>query len=102
MDSITLFLGNAWVQLGMWVVAGLIVAVFPIRILEDSKTSVLIALGVSLYGLRIGYKLLPFYKMNEFTELARYAIGLVALVILFVGLKRLVTYVRNQTVEAAA
>lgn len=102
MEAMTEFLGNAWVQLAMWVAAGLIVAVFPIRLLEESKTSVLIATGVALYGLRIGYKLLPFYKANEFTEMARYAIGLVAIIILFVGLKRLVTYVRNESQEVAA
>lgn len=102
MESLTVFLGNAWVQLAMWVAAGMIVAVFPIRILEDSRASVLIATGVSLYGLRIGYKLLPFYKMNEYTELARYAIGLVALVILFFGLKRLATHVRSEGREATA
>ena len=102
MEAVTLFLGNAWMQLAMWVTAGLVVAVFPIRILEDSKTSILIASGIGLYGVRIGYKLLPFYKMNEYTELLRYAIGLVALVILFVGLKRLVTYVRNDLQEQGA
>jgi len=101
-EAISLFLGSAWVQLAMWIAAGLIVAVFPIRILEESKTSVLIATGVSLYGMRIGYKLMPFYKANEYTEMARYAIGLVGIVILFVGLKRLVTYVRTQSMEAAA
>lgn len=77
------FLGSAWLQLVLWIFAAGM-AFFFVRFMEGANFAwYLIAMGILLYGLRIGYKLFPFYEQ---TQVLRYVIGIFGLIFLFYGL----------------
>ena len=76
-------LTSSWLQAGLWVIAACIVLYFE-RFMKGSTAAwTLISLGVLIYGIRIGYKLFPYYEQ---TEIARYFIGIIGLVFLFSGI----------------
>ena len=82
------FFGNAWTQLFMWSAAAAVIVYFSSLMKGAEKIWTLISWGVLLIGIRIGYKLLPFYKASEFFESLRYIIGIVGIVCLFIGIMR--------------
>ena len=81
-------LGNGWTQLFMWTAAGVMIIYFSSLMKGAEKIWRLISWGILLIGIRIGYKLLPFYKATEFIEAIRYIIGIVGIVFLFMGIIR--------------
>ena len=77
---------SAWTHMICWLLSA-VVAFFLKKRMEGSGMAWnLIASGIFLYGIRVGYKLLPFYKASTATETMRYVIGIVALLILFIGI----------------
>ena len=84
-------LSNAWVQLAMWSFAAGIVFYFNRFIKGAHGAWGIIAVGLLLIGIRIGYKLLPFYQANQVMEATRYVIGIIGIVCLFLGLTKYCT-----------
>ena len=77
------FFGNPWVQMILWVFAASITFYFD-RFMKGANIAwTFIAFGILLIGIRIGYKLLPFYGQ---TQVIRYGIGIVGIICLFIGL----------------
>ena len=77
------FFGDSWTQLILWVFAAGMAFYFD-RIMKGGSIGwTFIAVGVLLIGIRIGYKLLPFYEQ---TQVIRYALGIIGVVFLFIGL----------------
>jgi hypothetical protein len=77
------FFGNSWVQMILWVFAASMTFYFD-RFMKGANIAwTFIAFGILMIGIRIGYKLLPFYGQ---TQLIRYGIGIVGVICLFIGL----------------
>lgn len=92
-------LGSPWIQLFMWFNAGLAIILFSNDMRGGKAIWILISIGIFLIGIRIGYKLLPFYKYNEFTEAVRYFIGILGVVILFMGFSKYTEMLRHHEVN---
>ena len=79
------FFGNSWVQMILWVFAASMTFYFD-RFMKGANIAwTFIAFGILMIGIRIGYKLLPFYGQ---TQVVRYGIGIVGIICLFIGLLR--------------
>ena len=77
------FFGNSWVQMILWVFAASMTFYFD-RFMKGANIAwTFIAFGILMIGIRIGYKLLPFYGQ---TQVIRYGIGIVGIICLFIGL----------------
>ncbi len=77
------FFGNPWVQMILWVFAASMTFYFD-RFMKGANIAwTFIAFGILMIGIRIGYKLLPFYGQ---TQVIRYGIGIVGIICLFIGL----------------
>lgn len=77
------FFGNPWVQMILWVFAASMTFYFD-RFMKGANIAwTFIAFGILMIGIRIGYKLLPFYGE---TQVIRYGIGIVGVICLFIGL----------------
>ena len=77
------FFGNPWVQMILWVFAASMTFYFD-RFMKGANIAwTFIAFGILMIGIRIGYKLLPFYGE---TQVIRYGIGIVGIICLFIGL----------------
>ena len=77
------FFGNPWVQMILWVFAASMTFYFD-RFMKGANIAwTFIAFGILMIGIRIGYKLLPFYGQ---TQVIRYGIGIVGVICLFIGL----------------
>lgn len=77
------FFANPWVQMILWVFAAAMTFYFD-RFMKGANIAwTFIAFGILLIGIRIGYKLLPFYGQ---TQVIRYGIGIVGIICLFIGL----------------
>jgi hypothetical protein len=77
------FFGNSWVQMILWVFAASMTFYFD-RFMKGANIAwTFIAFGILMIGIRIGYKLLPFYGQ---TQVVRYGIGIVGIICLFIGL----------------
>jgi len=81
-------LGGAWAQLIMWTLAAGMVFYLSRLMAGTGAAWSFISAGIFLIGVRIGYKLLPFYKMNEYTQASRYVIGIIGVTLLFIGLRK--------------
>ena len=82
------FVGSPWLQSLMWVSAAVFM-VYLARLMGGvNLVWGLVATGVLLIGIRVGYKLMPFYKLGPSFEMARYVIGIIGVVILFIGIMR--------------
>lgn len=77
------FFANPWTQMILWGFAAGMTFYFD-RFMKGANIAwTFIAFGILLIGIRIGYKLLPFYDQ---TQVIRYGIGIVGIICLFVGL----------------
>ena len=77
------FFANPWVQMILWVFAASMTFYFD-RFMKGANIAwTFIAFGILMIGIRIGYKLLPFYSQ---TQVIRYGIGIVGIICLFIGL----------------
>ncbi len=82
------FFSDAWVQLIMWTIASFTLF-FLGRLLKGSGGAwPFIAIGVFLIGIRVGYKILPFYNASEFSKTLRFIIGIIGITMLFIGLMK--------------
>ena len=88
MSAILNFFGDPWVQLIAWIPAAIMISLFRNYMKGSGSTWNWLSAGVLVYGIRIGYKLFPFYKTNEYTEAGRYVLGIVGLVLIFVGIHK--------------
>lgn len=80
MSAIIEFLVNPAVQMIMWIIAGIVILYFR-QYMSGVIAWNFIAVGIILYGVRIGIKLVPSLSNSIF----RYSLGLIGLVILFSG-----------------
>jgi hypothetical protein len=77
------FFGNPWVQMILWVFAASMTFYFD-RFMKGANIAwTFIAIGVLLIGIRMGYKLVPFYQDTKFI---RYVISITGFSCLFIGL----------------
>lgn len=75
MYRIVEFLINPWVQMLCWVAA----AAMVFRLLKDAAPYwYLLSTGIFLYGLRVAFKLMPFYNETVlWPQVIRYTLGLI-------------------------
>ncbi len=85
MSAILEFLVNPWVQMIMWLIAGVVIYQFR-SYMQGVTTWNWIAAGVIVYGIRIGYKLFPFSKAGLLMEAGRYFLGIIGISLIFIGI----------------
>ena len=81
-------LGEPWLQALMGVGAAVLMLYLAWLMSGVNLVWGLVASGVLLIGIRVGYKLMPFYKLGPSFEMARYVIGIIGMLMLFIGLMR--------------
>ena len=88
MSAIIQFLKNPYVQVVFWIAAAAVALKF-ITMPEISGGGNYwrkIAIGILLYGVRVSFKILPFYSSDVlWTQVARYVIGIIAAFFLILG-----------------
>jgi hypothetical protein len=80
--------GEPWLQFLTWVGAAAVMASLARLMKSANLVWGLVTAGVLLIGIRVGYKLLPFFESTPLLESSRYLIWIVGVVVLFVGIAR--------------
>jgi hypothetical protein len=88
MSALITFFNEPWTQAIFWALAAVLSVKFismP-ELMGGGTYWRKIALGVFLYGLRVSFKLMPFYGNDAvWPQVVRYSIGIIAAVFLTIG-----------------
>ncbi len=96
METLIRFFLEPLTQTLMWLTASVLIFIFQRAIHHAQMPLRLLAMGVFLYGIRIGYKMLPFATASEILEATRYVIGVMGILLIFSGIALYCRQVRDE------